>query len=116
MQPKAESLSETIRQLLRGLAGYVEAVAFDVAIKTGKKLLLFAMAITCLSLALIYLTIGLLKALGSLFSHPAPPYLILGAVLLLIAVVALRSATDKKKADRDARHPEETESEATAGD
>ena len=112
MEPKAESVSDLVRQLLRGLARYAEAVAFDIAIQAGKKLVLFTLAITCLTLALVYLSIGLIRALGSLFFHPAPPYLIIGGILLVAAVIVLKAATCRKKADEDAHPaPEDTQND-----
>lgn len=110
MEPKAESVSDLVRQLLQGLARYAEVVAFGIVIRAGKKLALFTLAITCLTLALVYLSIGLIRALGSLFFHPAPPYLIIGGILLVAAVIVLKAATCRKKADEDAHPaPEDTQ-------
>lgn len=116
MELKADSLADLAKQLLRALAKYCKATALEIAISTGKKMALFIAAITCLILALVYLSMGLVRALASLFFHPAPPYLILGGILLVAAALILMIATkNRPKADENAREPEDTQCNARPG-
>jgi len=112
----SESLSELFKQLMRGTANYIRAVVTDFAITSGKKMALFAAALTCLVLALIYLSIGLINWLAMYFFSPAPPYFIVALILLIAAAIMIAIAARKKpKDDKDGEDKEEKE-EKTSGE
>ncbi len=111
----SESLSELLKQFMRGMTNYLRAVITDFAISSGKKMALFAVALTCLVLALIYLSIGLINWLTMYFLSPAPPYFIVALMLLIAAAIMIMVAGRKKpKDDDDGEDKEEKEEETSA--
>ena len=110
----SESLSELFKQLMRGMANYTRAVITDFAITSGKKMALFAVALTCLVLALIYLSIGLINWLAIYFLSPAPPYFIVALILLIAAAMMIMVAARKKPKDDDGEDKEEKEEKTSA--
>ena len=100
-----ESPSELFREFVHGLSEYVKSLAGELAKATGKKLGLFAAASTCLILALIYLSMALINWLMQVLMSPIWPYVIVGVILLIAAVILFMVAFGKKP--KEAEHGEE---------
>ncbi len=116
MMERSESLSELFTQLVKGVAGYVRAVVLDLAITSGKKAALFVAALTCVVLAIIYLSIGLINWLAMWFASLAAPYFIVALLFLIVGGVLMMLAGKKTAKDgKDAKQTrEEEESETDA--
>ena len=110
MVQNSESLSELVKQFLRGMTSYARAVVTDFAIASGKKMALFALALACLVLALVYLSMGLINWLAIYFLSSAPPYFIAALILLLAAAVMIMVAGKKQpKDDTDGKDKQQEE-------
>lgn len=95
---QGQSLSQLVTRMLKALVVYLKAEASVFLRKTGKKAGLFAGAVLFAALALVYLSIGLVKVLA-IYLGEIGAYFLLGAVLVLICALLFMAATKKEGED-----------------
>jgi hypothetical protein len=112
-------VSDQFKSLLLSLLKFLRAVVDELAAKAGvygaragKSAGMFIAAMVCMTLALVYLSIGVITWLSTLLS-PAGAYLIVGGVLMASAAALLYFSLGRQKGkpDRDGGDEEETSEE-----
>lgn len=93
---QGQSLSELLTKSLKALIAYLKAEASLFLRRTGKKAGLFAGAIGCAALALVYLSIGLVRLLA-LYVGEIAAYFLIGAVLVLVCALLFSAASKKEE-------------------
>jgi len=103
----SQSFSQLSKQFIRALVKYLKSEARRVVTQLGKRAGLFASAIICTVLALIYLSIGIIQLLKC-YLGPILPFFIITA-LLAVAGILLASYAFKKEAPSDEPQDRQTE-------
>ncbi|MFP3905086.1 MAG: phage holin family protein [Armatimonadota bacterium] len=93
------SLSELLTKSLRAAIAYLKAEAVVFVRRIGKKAGLFAGAIACLILALVYLSIGIVRLLAHLMDSEIAPFFLITAILLVVSAILFGLATLKEDKD-----------------
>ena len=83
---------------LDALVAYLKAEASLFLRRAGKKAGLFAGAIVCAALALVYLSMGLIRLLAKYVGEMGA-YFLMGAVLVLICALLFSAASKKEEHD-----------------
>ncbi|MFO7946345.1 MAG: phage holin family protein [Armatimonadota bacterium] len=94
-----QSLSELLTKSLRAAVAYLKAEALVFVRKIGKKAGLFAGAVACLILALVYLSIGIVRLLAHLMGSEIAPFFLMTAILLVVCAILFGLATLKEDKD-----------------
>ncbi len=97
-----ETLADLLKQFLQGITAWLRALVSEFAGNAFRQLGLFTAAMVCVMLALVYLSIGLLRLLATLWpAHDYAAYLTLALALFVAATLMLLGMRSRKGDNSD---------------